>query len=156
MRNLQEQVKKAFCLNKLFQFQILGLQPRISKVFLDHYNIFFRTVGQNNFGDKILCIFKLQKQQKSKQRHQVLLHLVFSHQLIQSNNWVRKYRSKYIQIQLICLQYKIVALQFQYFLIATSNLSSSQQKTTNLQREIFPKVGVTSITRMLTRYVRYL
>ena len=33
--------------------QILGLQLRISKVFLDHKNIFFLTVGQNNFGNKI-------------------------------------------------------------------------------------------------------
>ena len=49
-RNLQEQVKKAFCYQKLFwpftiwincssdlkDLQILGFQPRISKVFLDH------------------------------------------------------------------------------------------------------------------------
>ena len=33
--------------------QILGLQPRISKVFLNHQNNFFLTVGQNNFGNKI-------------------------------------------------------------------------------------------------------
>ena len=33
--------------------QILGLQPRISNVFFNHYNIFFLTVGQNNFGNKI-------------------------------------------------------------------------------------------------------
>ena len=32
--------------------QILGLQPQISKVFLDHKNIFI-TVGQNNFCNKI-------------------------------------------------------------------------------------------------------
>ena len=47
LRNLQEQVKKAFCYQKLFWpftvwincskfLQILGLQPRISKVFLYH------------------------------------------------------------------------------------------------------------------------
>ena len=56
MRNLQEQVEKAFCvpkivltfycLNELFLviskcLQILGLQPRFSKVFLDHHNNFF-------------------------------------------------------------------------------------------------------------------
>ena len=33
--------------------QILGLQPRISKVFVDHYKNFFLTVGQNNFSNKI-------------------------------------------------------------------------------------------------------
>ena len=50
MRNLQEQLEKAFCYKKMFwlftvwincsriskSLQILGLQPRISKVFLDH------------------------------------------------------------------------------------------------------------------------
>ena len=46
MRNLQEQVKKAFCCQKLFwpftvrtnctSDQILGLHPRISKKNLDH------------------------------------------------------------------------------------------------------------------------
>ena len=50
LRNLQEQVKKAFCYQKLFRpftvrincssdrekcLQILGLQPRISKLFLE-------------------------------------------------------------------------------------------------------------------------
>ena len=44
-RNLQEKVKKAFCSKKLYWLivlviskflQILGLPPRISKVFLDH------------------------------------------------------------------------------------------------------------------------
>ena len=35
-------------------YQILDLQPRISKVFLDHYlDEFFLTVGQNKFGNKI-------------------------------------------------------------------------------------------------------
>ena len=38
LRNLQEQVKKLFCFKI---YQILCLQPRISKVFLDHYNYFF-------------------------------------------------------------------------------------------------------------------
>ena len=33
--------------------QILGLQPRISKVFLDSLEQFFLTVGQNNVGNKI-------------------------------------------------------------------------------------------------------
>ena len=53
LRNLQEQVKKTFCYQKLFGpftvwvnlviakiFQTLGLLPRISKVFLNHWNIF--------------------------------------------------------------------------------------------------------------------
>ena len=43
LRNLQEEVKKAFCYQNL---QILSLQPRS----LEH---FFLTVGQNNFGNKI-------------------------------------------------------------------------------------------------------
>ena len=33
-------------------FQILGLKPQFSKVFLDHKNVFFLIVGQNNFGKK--------------------------------------------------------------------------------------------------------
>ena len=33
--------------------QILGLQPWISKVFLDQVEQFFLTIGQNNFGNKI-------------------------------------------------------------------------------------------------------
>ena len=34
--------------------KIVGLQPRISKVFLNHLNIFFsQYIGQNNFGNKI-------------------------------------------------------------------------------------------------------
>ena len=33
--------------------QILGLQPRISKVFPRSLEFFFLTVGQNNFGNKI-------------------------------------------------------------------------------------------------------
>ena len=66
MRNLQEQVKKVVCYHKLFWsftvwincssdpkiLQILGLQPRISKVF-QSLQQFFLTVGQNNFGSKI-------------------------------------------------------------------------------------------------------
>ena len=67
MRNLQEQVKKAFCYQKLFWpftawincssdlkiLQILGLQSRISKGFPDHENNFFLTVCQNNFANKM-------------------------------------------------------------------------------------------------------
>ena len=34
--------------------QILGLQPRTSKVFLDHQEQYFLTIGQNNFRNKIL------------------------------------------------------------------------------------------------------
>ena len=38
--------------------QILGFQPRVSKVFLDHYNNFFsQYIGQNNFGNKIVIPF---------------------------------------------------------------------------------------------------
>ena len=72
MRNLQEQVKKHSVTKNcsdlsLFEetvlmipkfLQILGLQPRISKVSLDHYvEQFFLTVGQNNFGNKIPIIY---------------------------------------------------------------------------------------------------
>ena len=39
--------------------QILGLQPPVSKVFLDHKNNCFLTVGQNNFGNKILMFIYL-------------------------------------------------------------------------------------------------
>ena len=35
------------------KYEILVLQSRISKVFLDHLEQFFLTVGQNNFGNKI-------------------------------------------------------------------------------------------------------
>ena len=70
MRNLQEQVKKAFCYQNLFcpftvgincsselnNFQIFGLQTRISKVFFDNQNFFF-AIGQNNFGNKMpICM----------------------------------------------------------------------------------------------------
>ena len=39
----------------------MGLQPLISKVFLDEYNNFFLTLGQNNFGNKIpiILFFKI-------------------------------------------------------------------------------------------------
>ena len=73
MRNLQEQVKKAFCLLPKFFLtfhclkkivlvilkilQILGLQPQISKVFSRSLELFFLTVGQNNFGNKIPFFF---------------------------------------------------------------------------------------------------
>ena len=63
MRNLQEQVKKAFCHQKLFwPFTVCincssdlkffaNSQPQFSWS-LEH---FFLTVGQNNFGNKIPC-----------------------------------------------------------------------------------------------------
>ena len=38
--------------------QILGLQPRISKVFSRSLEQFFLTVGQNNFGNKIPFLFQ--------------------------------------------------------------------------------------------------
>ena len=61
-RNLQEQVKKTLCYQKLLwpftvlfiviskNLQILGLQPRSFSRSLEQ---FFLTVGQNNFGNKI-------------------------------------------------------------------------------------------------------
>ena len=36
--------------------EILNLQPQISKVFLDHKNIFFLTIGQNNVQNKTLFL----------------------------------------------------------------------------------------------------
>ena len=72
MRNLQEQVKKAFFYQKLFWtftvwinqviskfLKILGLQHLIFKGFSRSLKQFFRAVGQNNFGNKIpflLCL----------------------------------------------------------------------------------------------------
>ena len=67
LQGLQEQVEKTFCYQKLFwpftiwinfssdlkNLEILGLQPRISKVFFRSLEQFFLTVGQNNFGNKI-------------------------------------------------------------------------------------------------------
>ena len=48
LRNLQEQVKKAFCYHKLFwPFTVL------KKSFSQSLEQFFLTVGQNNFGNKI-------------------------------------------------------------------------------------------------------
>jgi hypothetical protein len=64
LRNLQEQVKKEFCYQKLFWLfewivlvikfflQILGLQPRISNFFSITRTIFSHS-SQNNFGNKI-------------------------------------------------------------------------------------------------------
>ena len=54
---LQEQVKKAFCYQKLFwpftvwincsgDLKILGLQPRNSKIVLYHQNIFFHSMSE--------------------------------------------------------------------------------------------------------------
>ena len=81
MRNLQEQVKEAFCYQKIFWpltvwsllisslvlviskfLQILGLLPRISKVFFWSLEQFFLTVGQNNFGNKIPLFQKIIQQ----------------------------------------------------------------------------------------------
>ena len=64
MRNLQEQVKKAYCNQKFFwpftawincssDFQILGLKVSNFKSFSQSLEQFFLTVGQNNFGNKI-------------------------------------------------------------------------------------------------------
>ena len=56
---------ESFCLMKctqLFSLQILGLQPRISKVFLDQQN-FFLTVGQNNFENIVPKVQKKSQKQ---------------------------------------------------------------------------------------------
>ena len=67
LKNLQDQVKKhsvtkncsglslskqiVLLISKILQ--ILHLQSRISKIVLDHFNNFFPTVGQIDFGNKI-------------------------------------------------------------------------------------------------------
>ena len=74
MRNLQEQVKKAFCYQKLFwPFTVwincssdlfANSQPSASnfKSFSRSLEHFFLTVGQNNFGNKIpKLVFALHK-----------------------------------------------------------------------------------------------
>ena len=53
-------------------FWILGLQLQVSKLFLNHLNIFF-TVGQNNFRNKILFLVPNIK---------VLLNITFKHELL--------------------------------------------------------------------------
>ena len=74
LRNFQEQVKKAFGFKNSTELslyeqivlvnskclRILGLQPWISKVFLDHKNNFFFTLAQNNFENKIVFFIFLQ------------------------------------------------------------------------------------------------
>ena len=63
-RNLQEKVEQLFCFkivltfncsNKMFQ------RSQISKLFLNHQNVFFLTVGQNNFGNKISFLLALER-----------------------------------------------------------------------------------------------
>ena len=68
MRNLQEQVKKAFCYQKLFwpfTFWInCSSDLKILKSFSRSLEQFFLTVGQNNFGNKIpifTLLFPFQK-----------------------------------------------------------------------------------------------
>ena len=54
LRNLQEQVKKAFCYQKLFwPFTVWINCPSDLKSFSRSLEQFFLTVGQNNFGNKI-------------------------------------------------------------------------------------------------------
>ena len=74
MRNLQEQVKKHSVAKNysdlsLFKqivvviskiLQILGLQPGISKVFLDHKNnVFSQYLGQNNTSSFLFFLFSI-------------------------------------------------------------------------------------------------
>ena len=75
MRNLQEQVKKAFCYQKLFwpftvwincssdlkNFANSRHSASNFKSFSRSQEHFFLTVGQNNFGNKIPFLTKLQK-----------------------------------------------------------------------------------------------
>ena len=54
MRNLQEQVKKAFCYQKLFRpFTVWTNFSSDLKKFSRSLEQFILTVGQNNFGNKI-------------------------------------------------------------------------------------------------------
>ena len=81
MRNLQEQVKKAFCYQKLFwHFTVWTNCSSDLKIFANSrpsalnfksfsrsLEQFFLTVGQNNFGNKIpLLFFKLQNASEDK------------------------------------------------------------------------------------------
>ena len=55
MRNIQEQVKKAFCYQKLFwPFTVwINCTNDLKKKFSRSLEQFFLSVGQNNFGNKI-------------------------------------------------------------------------------------------------------
>ena len=55
MRNIQEQVKKAFCYQKLFwPFTVrINCSSYLKKFSRSLEQFFFLTVGQNNFGNKI-------------------------------------------------------------------------------------------------------
>ena len=73
MKNLQEQVKKTFCYQKVFwpftvqkncstdlkNFANSGPSASNLKVFLNHKNIFFLTLGQKNFNTKYNLIMQL-------------------------------------------------------------------------------------------------
>ena len=59
LRNLQEQVKKAFCYQKLFwPFTVWINCSSDLKSFSQSLEQFFLTVGQNNFGNKITLVNK--------------------------------------------------------------------------------------------------
>ena len=54
--------------------KFLHSQPQISKKILDQSNIFFLTVGQNNFGNKIPFLFRKKYTQNAKQ-HVILVKM---------------------------------------------------------------------------------
>jgi hypothetical protein len=49
--------------------KILGLQPRIPKVFSRSLEQFFLTVGQNNFGQNTNCLGKRKEPKEMRLKH---------------------------------------------------------------------------------------
>ena len=101
LRNLQEQVKKAFCYQKLFWPFTVWInwpndlknfaysRPSASnfKSFSRTLEQFFLTVGQNNFGNKIPFFFVSKKFSQGKNTNEVLV-IVFKCSL-ERFKWVR-------------------------------------------------------------------
>ena len=101
LKNLQEQVKKAFCYQKLFwpftvwincssDLKIFeNSQPSASnfKSFFRSLQQFFLTVGQNNFGDKIpkiICCWNKKLWKECKAKVQItIIWIVYSHGILE-------------------------------------------------------------------------
>ena len=131
MRNLQEQVKKAFCYQKLFwpftvwincssDLKIFeNSRPSASnfKSFSRSLEQFFLTVGQNNFGNKIPLLAKIQqtKMLVTCQRFGdwFLFGLVWPYSSNQKN--IMKVGSK--SLRLTCSSNKLWAYLYYIFLI---------------------------------------
>ena len=109
MRNLQEQVKKAFCYQKILNKRSL---PRISKVFLDHLNNFFsqqfRTILvtkyhlQNQYTEQSL--FSGETRDILLRQSSICAHLVKSYMMYLSRLKLSNHTVKYCTKQ-FCLKY---------------------------------------------------